>query len=82
MPPVPSRPSKANPVLILQRRGIAVQAVNYAGANLRGRDLSTQDLTGAELSAADCWVDLILRFRFDRVPTLSPGSKPDWPGTG
>jgi uncharacterized protein YjbI with pentapeptide repeats len=50
---VPSRPSKANPVLILQRRGIAVQAVNYAGANLRGRDLSTQDLTGAELSAAD-----------------------------
>jgi uncharacterized protein YjbI with pentapeptide repeats len=50
---VPSRPSKANPVLILQRRGIAVQAVNYAGANLRGWDLSTQDLTGAELSAAD-----------------------------
>jgi hypothetical protein len=30
----------------------------------------------------DRWVDLILRFRFDRVPTLSPGSKPDWPGTG
>lgn len=34
------------------------------------------------LAGMDRWVDLILRFRFDRVPTLSSGSKPDWPGTG
>ncbi len=45
--------AKANAALILQRRGITVQAVNYAGADLRGQDLSTQDLTGADLSAAD-----------------------------
>ena len=29
------------------------------------------------LSGTDRWVDLILRFRFDRVPTLSPDSRPD-----
>ncbi|MGH8909900.1 MAG: NACHT domain-containing protein, partial [Egibacteraceae bacterium] len=49
----PGPAAKATAALILQRRGIEVGAVNYAGQDLRGRDFARANLVGASFAGAD-----------------------------
>jgi len=45
--------AKANAARVLQRRSVAVAAVDYAGADLAGQDLSAQDFSAANLRDTD-----------------------------